>query len=373
MKKITDYAELVKAKHALNKTIAPVEDGANMAGSYTTGQQFIRDGVLYTALTSIAASTAFSSLTLDTDYEVADDITSQLSSVNSALTQTNAELSHRNLLDNPWFTVNQRGFTSGSATLNTYIADRWVIKNATSGTVTINADGTITLNNSADSSNELGVWNVKEVEQVLQGGKTYTMSCMLADGSVFSDSFICPTLTSSWATIKTAQSTNGRIVIIANNQRAVFQIVAGASKTISIKAVKLELGTVSTLAQDTAPNYQQELAKCQRYFKRIVIGERIGRINNSGLTIRFGLDEVENMRDDLTATEVVDAQTGVYISGAGAQLWLAKTTDYTVSADKIGGIILNLTETGAAKLASYTNQIVGIWNYNQYLDLSADL
>ena len=51
MKKITDYAELVKAKHALNKTIAPVEDGANMAGSYTTGQQFIRDGVLYTALT----------------------------------------------------------------------------------------------------------------------------------------------------------------------------------------------------------------------------------------------------------------------------------------------------------------------------------
>ena len=85
MKKITDYAELIKAKHALNKTIAPVEDGASMTGSYTSGQQFIRDGVLYTALTSIAASTAFSSLTLDTDYEVADDITSQLSSVNSAI------------------------------------------------------------------------------------------------------------------------------------------------------------------------------------------------------------------------------------------------------------------------------------------------
>lgn len=92
MKKITDYAELVKAKHALNKTIAPVEDGANMAGSYTTGQQFIRDGVLYTALTSIAASTAFSSLTLDTDYEVADDITSQLSSVNSALSNKTTPL-----------------------------------------------------------------------------------------------------------------------------------------------------------------------------------------------------------------------------------------------------------------------------------------
>ena len=40
MKTINDYAELVKAEHALNKTIAPVEDGANIAGSYTSGKQF---------------------------------------------------------------------------------------------------------------------------------------------------------------------------------------------------------------------------------------------------------------------------------------------------------------------------------------------
>lgn len=86
MKKITDYAELVKAKHALNKTIAPVEDGASMAGSYTSGKQFIREGVLYTALTTIAANTAWSSLTLDTDYELADDLTSQLASLNQTLT-----------------------------------------------------------------------------------------------------------------------------------------------------------------------------------------------------------------------------------------------------------------------------------------------
>lgn len=86
MKTINDYAELVKAEHALNKTIAPVEDGANIAGSYTSGKQFIRHGVLYTALTTIAANTAWSSLTLDTDYEVADDLTTQLASVNQALT-----------------------------------------------------------------------------------------------------------------------------------------------------------------------------------------------------------------------------------------------------------------------------------------------
>jgi hypothetical protein len=86
MKTINDYAELVKAEHALNKTIAPVEDGANIAGSYTSGKQFIRGGVLYTALTTIAANTAWSSLTLDTDYELADDLTSQLASLNQTLT-----------------------------------------------------------------------------------------------------------------------------------------------------------------------------------------------------------------------------------------------------------------------------------------------
>jgi hypothetical protein len=41
------------------------------------------------------------------------------------------------------------------------------------------------------------------------------------------------------------------------------------SSPLTIRAVKLELGSVSTLAMDTAPNYATELAKCQRYFQRI--------------------------------------------------------------------------------------------------------
>ena len=162
MKKITDYAEPVKAKHALNKTIAPVEDGANIAGSYTSGKQFIRGGVLYTALTTIADNTAWSSLTLDTDYELADDLTSQLASLNQTLTQkayqtddatetvlasddlvpfydTSATakkkmsvanligqtVSNPNLLDNPWFTVNQREQSSYSSGDGGLTFDRW--------------------------------------------------------------------------------------------------------------------------------------------------------------------------------------------------------------------------------------------------------
>jgi hypothetical protein len=55
-----------------------------------------------------------------------------------------------------------------------------------------------------------------------------------------------------------------------------FDINTYATKTLTIKAVKLELGSVSTLAQDTAPNYQQELAKCQRYFQRIRSLDNVG-------------------------------------------------------------------------------------------------
>lgn len=115
MKTINDYAELVKAEHALNKTIAPVEDGANIAGSYTSGKQFIRGGVLYTALTTIAANTAWSSLTLDTDYELADDITSQLDSLNQTLTNQvkdmNNVLGAKNLLPNKAITQESHGIT----------------------------------------------------------------------------------------------------------------------------------------------------------------------------------------------------------------------------------------------------------------------
>ena len=40
---------------------------------------------------------------------------------------------------------------------------------------------------------------------------------------------------------------------------------------VTIRAVKLELGSVSTLHLDTAPNYATELAKCQRYYQRIKV------------------------------------------------------------------------------------------------------
>lgn len=76
MKTINDYAELVKEKHALNKTIAPVEtDLTDASRGYHIGEQFIYDGELYKAKTEIAQHDA---LVLNTNYEPADDLTTQI-------------------------------------------------------------------------------------------------------------------------------------------------------------------------------------------------------------------------------------------------------------------------------------------------------
>ena len=76
MKTIVNYAQKVKEQHALNKTLAPVEtDLADASRSYAIGEQFINDGNLFKAKTPIAQHDA---LVLDTNYEAADDITTQI-------------------------------------------------------------------------------------------------------------------------------------------------------------------------------------------------------------------------------------------------------------------------------------------------------
>ena len=48
-----------------------------------------------------------------------------------------------------------------------------------------------------------------------------------------------------------------------------FSISLGTNKTMSFKAVKLEIGTASTLENDVPPDYGSELAKCQYYYEKI--------------------------------------------------------------------------------------------------------
>ena len=81
----TSEQTIIGAINAIESTIAPSEDGSNIANAYQVGDQFMRGGVLYTALTSIVSGTAWASLILNTNYEVADNIVEQISAVESRL------------------------------------------------------------------------------------------------------------------------------------------------------------------------------------------------------------------------------------------------------------------------------------------------
>ena len=305
-----------------------------------------------------------------TDLVESGAVYTEVSSLNSALSNVEDNLSHRNLLDNGWFSVNQRGFTSGTATSNTYIADRWVVINASSGTVTRNANGTITLDNSGDSSNECGIWNTKETPQILQEGKTYTLSCMLSDNSIFSDSFVCPSLTSSWQTLKNVLSDNGRIAIVSTNEKTVFQVIALRGKSFTIKAVKLELGSVSTLAMDTAPNYAEELLKCQRYFVRLKTVSTYGNFalcfNNSATEARCALPTPTRFRANPTVTfsGSFGLTIGSNVTKACTNIAYSNRTEQTIALTCT--VSDGLTVGGASMLCAVNDT-------DAYIDISADL
>lgn len=122
MKTIVNYAQKVKEQHALNKTLAPVEtDLTSASKAYAVGQKFIHDGVLYQAKTAIAQGAA---LVLNTNYEAADDVSTEIEALTNQANDMVNVLGAKNVLPFPYY--------AGSGTYNGV-------------TITDNGDGSITL------------------------------------------------------------------------------------------------------------------------------------------------------------------------------------------------------------------------------------
>ncbi|GEM_PF-2271793 len=160
---------------------------------------------------------------------------------------------NRNLLDNWDFrnAVNQRGATSWS---NSYGIDRWLLS-ADNSTATFIAGTGIILNN------EFGnCFFTQLFEKSLSINTVYTLSVMLADGSVKSFTHIA----------------NGEYSVVdgiffgigfGGSSQIAFGPIEG--NAITVQAAKLERGSVSTLANDPPADYGEELRKCQRYYETI--------------------------------------------------------------------------------------------------------
>lgn len=81
----TSNQTVIGAINGLEGAIAPREDGADLANSYSIGEQFARGGSVYKALVPLTAGTAFASLTLNTDYAAADTLVEQIADVKDSV------------------------------------------------------------------------------------------------------------------------------------------------------------------------------------------------------------------------------------------------------------------------------------------------
>lgn len=145
MKTINDYADLVKEQHTLNTTIAPVEtDLTSASKAYAVGQKFIYDGVLYQAKTAIAQGAA---LVLNTNYEAADDVSSEIEALEKELEDeaaTRSTLGAKNIL--PFDLDDIKALNTNG----TWAGNVYTYRDVD---FTVNADGTVTVNGTATGGN----------------------------------------------------------------------------------------------------------------------------------------------------------------------------------------------------------------------------
>lgn len=217
---------------------------------------------------------------------------------------------NRNLIDDWYFCgdgsaadvfpINQRGQASYSG--NVFAIDRWKGGNSRT-TITPTANG---LQISANDTNYGQAIQTISLPANQFDGKTVTLSALLGNNMIIKGTAKLElTSTPTTAITVATPDSNGMISLQVSTSEINVLLRAQTSKTITIKAVKLEFGDCQTLAhyvQDGAsfyfevneiPNYQQELAKCQRYFTRIknIAGtyNRIGIANAYSSTVAMAL------------------------------------------------------------------------------------
>lgn len=188
---------------------------------------------------------------------------------NVELTQYTNQISNPNLLDNPFFTVNQRGQSSYSgASSNVFTVDRWKMTNANTSLEV--SDNGVTIKNSTDGSAGYLSQVVDNILKLL--GRVVTFSAITSNNKVVSGTVVMPkTLPTANTTVLTIYDETisiGSLLFykVGSDMQLWVRVWSNSSENERyFKAVKLELGTVSTLANDIAPDYGTELLKCQRY------------------------------------------------------------------------------------------------------------
>lgn len=163
----------------------------------------------------------------------------------------NVGFSNENLLDNPWFTINQRGQTIYDG-WNKYTVDRWYV--AATNPIAITSCEVVDDGVKVSASQHNAIF-MQTFNSPLDATKVYTVSLKLND-SIYAFSFV--------GEMSVGVYPIQGLEIYVSKSGVSYTVISG--NVFTFQAVKLELGPISTLANDTAPNYATELMKCQRYF-----------------------------------------------------------------------------------------------------------
>lgn len=265
--------------------------------------------------------------------------------------------SNRNLLDNPWWgsgeVVNQRQITAKPSSNGAYCIDRWTWNSGSdANNMSLGANG-ITFTRSASN-----IWFAQKMANPSAlVGKKITGSVMLSDGTIKSGSVVYASVGS------TPTLYQDSAVQIYISSVGAFSLTIKTTQTI--RAVKLELGSYSTLANDVPPDYGTELLKCARYFLRI--GTTIYFPYGSGIAhnatnIRVLIPTPVQMRTDPSAS----FSGTLTVRGNGASLSVSAIAAAYVQKN---GVALSVTTTGATTYQSYSL----VPTTSGYIDLSADL
>ena len=184
---------------------------------------------------------------------------------NIQLSPNNIGLTGKNLLDNPRFQINQRCKTIYNG--ETYTVDRWTSRfSGGNGVTTVLETGGIRIYRPTDFA--YAIQYLDEDVRNLIRGKTVTISMICDNGQASIG------LSYKGSATEYCPSGTGVVSATLDVPNDYYDTVAVAIRNVTgnpvdIKAVKLELGSVSTLANDVPPNLAEELLKCQRYFVRL--------------------------------------------------------------------------------------------------------
>lgn len=305
-----------------------------------------------------------------TPFQLTDQFT--MDNFNQRINETNIALQSKpnpNLLDNWYFgnPVNQRGQTAYTAV--GYTIDRWKLEaNGTVKSASVVSNG-IALSNGDDTT----YLNFVQIVEKIPAG-TYVVSFLVDDFSNVNQVFCSANNQSSFTFNSNVVSLKFTLDADSDSVRVGIQKKLSGN-ALTVKAAKLELGSQQTLAHQDAdgnwvlneiPDYGEQLARCQRYFRRI----KAKQVYSSGVMFSFPIVDVGGATwaniNVILSTMMRDAKPSVSFHGLSVADYVSTQSRGSISDNAERNVIyytgdtvklsintgITLTDTDAIMMAS---------------------